>query len=51
MRMSRIARPGAAYDASGTEQTFTEWQMIDWEDEKDECTKIEERESIPKAIK
>ena len=30
MRIARIARPGAIYDASAAEQTFTESQIFDF---------------------
>ena len=50
MWIARISRPGAIDDAPAAARTFTEGEMIDREDEKEELSKIEEKESLPKVI-
>ena len=31
MRLAQIARPGAIYDASDAAQTFTDWEIVDFQ--------------------
>ena len=51
MRTARIERPGAIYDASHEEPTFTEWEMADRHIEKEEFPKIDEVRNVQKDIK
>ena len=51
MRIARIGLPGAIYDASAAAQTFAGGEMADLQIEKEEFSKIEEKESSPIAIR
>ena len=47
MRIARIARPGAIYDASAAAQTCTVSEMVDISEEKEEFAENEEKEDSP----
>ena len=49
MRIARIARPGAIYDASTAAQTFPECEIIEENVECGEIFKIEEEEGLTKS--
>ena len=51
IRIARIARQAAIYDASFAAQTFTEWKMVDLRSRERRVSKIEEGESEQKEIR